>query len=90
MEYFVDYGYHGLFFISFLAATILPLSSELVLTTLLINGLAPEFLVLVATLGNVLGALTNYLLGLWASKAVIQKWLRMSDSEFAKAEGRFN
>ncbi len=90
MDLFIDYGYLGLFVISFLAATILPLSSELVLTSLLLNDLSPELLVIIATIGNVLGALTNYGLGFWASKAVVQKWLRMSEAEFEKAEGRFN
>lgn len=89
MEYFAELGYIGLFIAAFLAATILPLSSELVLTALLLNGLSPELLVIVATVGNVLGSLTNYGLGYWASKTVIQKWLRMSESEFVRAEERF-
>ena len=89
MEYFAELGCLGLFIASFLAATILPLSSELVLTALLLNGLSPEYLVIIATIGNVLGSLTNYGLGYWASKTVIQKWLRMSESEFVRAEERF-
>ena len=89
MEYFAELGYLGLFIASFLAATILPLSSELVLTALLLNGLSPEYLVIIATIGNVLGSLTNYGLGYWASKTVIQKWVRMSESEFVRAEERF-
>ena len=89
MEYFAELAYLGLFIAAFLAATILPLSSELVLTALLLNGLSPEYLVITATVGNVLGSLTNYGLGYWASKTVIQKWLRMSESEFVRAEERF-
>ncbi|MHC9510476.1 YqaA family protein [Kangiella sp. M94] len=89
MEYFAELGYIGLFIAAFLAATILPLSSELVLTALLLNGFSPELLVIVATIGNVLGSLTNYGLGYWASKTVIQKWLRMTESEFVRAEERF-
>ncbi|AOE49847.1 YqaA family protein [Kangiella sediminilitoris] len=89
MEFLVDFGYLGLFVAAFLAATILPLSSELVLTALLLNDLSPEMLVLVATVGNVLGSLTNYGLGYWASKGIIQKWLKMSEKEFVKAEERF-
>lgn len=89
MEYFAELGYIGLFIAAFLAATILPLSSELVLTALLLNDLSPELLVIVATVGNVLGSLTNYGLGYWASKTVIQKWLRMTESEFVLAEERF-
>ena len=89
MEYFAQFGYFGLFTAAFLAATILPLGSELVLGALLLGGLSPVGLVTVATVGNVLGSLTNYALGYWASKGVIQKWLKMSDEEFLKAEQRF-
>lgn len=89
MEFLVDFGYFGLFLAAFLAATILPLSSELVLTALLLNDLTPEMLILVATIGNVLGSLTNYGIGYWASKGIIQKWLKISEQEFVKAEERF-
>ena len=89
MEYFSELGYFGLFIASFLAATILPLSSEVVLTALLLNGLSPAVLVAVATIGNVLGSLTNYALGYWASLEVIKRWLRMSEQDFIKAEQRF-
>ncbi|MDH3256333.1 MAG: DedA family protein [Nitrospinota bacterium] len=89
MEYFAELGYIGLFVAAFLAATILPLSSEVVLSLLLLNGLSPVGLVSVATLGNVLGSLTNYGLGYWASLKVIKKWLKMSEEDFVRAERRF-
>ena len=89
MEYFSELGYFGLFIAAFLAATILPLSSEVVLSALLINGLSPAALITIATTGNVLGSLTNYALGYWASLGVIKKWLNMSEHEFIRAEQRF-
>ena len=89
MDYFIEFGYIGLFVASFLAATILPLSSEVVLTALLLNGFSPVNVVTVATIGNVLGSLTNYALGYWASLEVIKKWLKMSEKEFVRAEQRF-
>jgi membrane protein YqaA with SNARE-associated domain len=89
METFAELGYFGLFVAAFLAATILPLSSEVVLSILLFNGLSPIALVAVATVGNVLGSLTNYGLGYWASIAYIKKWLKMSEEEFVRAEQRF-
>ena len=89
MEYFSELGYIGLFISAFLAATILPLSSEVVLTALLLNGLSPFTLVIVATTGNVFGSLTNYALGYWASLGVIKKWLKMTEEEFVQAEQRF-
>ncbi|QFT53643.1 YqaA family protein [Microbulbifer sp. THAF38] len=85
----IELGVVGLFISAFLAATILPVSSEIILTTLLLNGLSPVTLVLVATVGNVAGSLVNYALGYWASLGVIKKWLRMSESEFVRAEQRF-
>ena len=90
MEYFTEFGYAGLFLASFLAATILPFSSEVVLSFLLLNNLNPTTLVLVATFGNVLGSLTNYAIGFWGSILVIKKIFRMSEDEYIKSEQRFN
>ena len=89
MDYFTELGYLGLFISSFLAATILPLSSEVVLSALLLNDLSPVTLVAVATTGNVLGSLTNYALGYWVSLELVKKWLKISDSQFVQAEQRF-
>ncbi|WP_414830445.1 YqaA family protein [Alteromonas sp. H39] len=89
MEALAQWGVPGLFISAFLAATILPLSSELVLSALLLSGQSPTALVLAATTGNVLGSLTNYALGLWAARPVVQKWLRMSDAAYEVAEQRF-
>ncbi|MEN8213304.1 MAG: YqaA family protein [Pseudomonadota bacterium] len=89
MELFSELGYFGLFIASFLAATILPFGSEVVLTILLLNGLNPVFLITVATLGNVLGAFTNYAIGYWGSNVVAQKLLKISEDELNHAEERF-
>ncbi|WNZ57115.1 YqaA family protein [Microbulbifer sp. MKSA007] len=89
MGYFLEFGFLGLFVSAFLAATILPLSSEIVMTGLLLQGLSPWALIIVATTGNVAGSLLNYALGYWASLGMIKKWLRMSEEEFVKAEQRF-
>lgn len=89
METFAELGYFGLFVAAFLAATILPLSSEVVLSALLLNGGSPVILVAVATVGNVLGSLTNYGLGYWAGPKVAKKWLKLSEEDFKRAEQRF-
>mgnify|MGYP001822747809 CR=1 FL=1 len=89
MEYFSELGYVGLFIAAFLAATILPLSSEIVLSSLLLSGLPPVSLVLIATTGNVLGSLVNYVLGYWASTELVKRWLKISEDEFVRAEKRF-
>lgn len=63
-------SYVGLFVLSFLAATVLPLSSEVALAALV--GLRGQLVapVLVATVGNVLGACTTYWLGRQAARTI--------------------
>lgn len=57
-------SYTALFFAALLAATLIPAQSEAVLVALLLAGNQPAWLlVLVATLGNVLGSTINWALG---------------------------
>ncbi len=58
-----EWGYFGLFIASFLSATIIPFSSELILTALLFSGSNPLACLLIASLGNSLGGITNYGIG---------------------------
>lgn len=88
MEFLADAGPAGLFVAAFLAATILPLSSEIVLGALLLGGQSPLVLVPVATAGNVLGSLVNYGLGYRASVGLVKKWPGLSGDEFLRAERR--
>jgi membrane protein YqaA with SNARE-associated domain len=55
--------YLTLFSLSFLAATLLPLGSEALLIYDVTQGYRPLFLWGVATFGNTLGSMLNYLLG---------------------------
>lgn len=74
---------------AFAAATVLPLSSEVVLGVLLLDGMDPIVLVGVATCGNVLGAFVNYGIGFWGSSFFARKVLRISADESSKALVRF-
>lgn len=74
----------SLFASSFLSATLLPGNSEVVLVAMLLSGVSqPWLLVVIATMGNSLGGLTNVILGRffplreksrWQEKAV--DWLK--------------
>jgi membrane protein YqaA with SNARE-associated domain len=56
--------YASLFLIAFAAATILPLQSELVVVGLLVAGKQPwPLIIAVATIGNILGSMMNWMLG---------------------------
>lgn len=68
-----------LFGSSFLSATLLPGSSEILLVTLLTAGSAPTaILLLSATLGNTLGGLTNVVIGRFLPELKPQRGLNMT------------
>jgi membrane protein YqaA with SNARE-associated domain len=59
---------YGLFASAFLAATVLPFSSEAVFAACLLAGIDPVTCIVVATAGNSLGGGTNLLLGRFSRK----------------------
>jgi membrane protein YqaA with SNARE-associated domain len=79
------HGLPALFFLSLLAATLLPMGSEWLLFTLILQGFLPVQVVVVATLGNVLGAFITYAIGIWGSEFFMRKILRVDKSQSAKA-----
>jgi membrane protein YqaA with SNARE-associated domain len=89
VEILAEYSYWGLFLASFLAATLLPLSSEVVLGVLLTQDFSPSAMVFVATSGNVLGSVVNYGLGILGTRMVLHKFFSRSDRETVRAEHRF-
>jgi membrane protein YqaA with SNARE-associated domain len=79
-------AYSGLFLAAFLAATILPAQSEAVLAGLLIAGQQPSLILLiVASVGNVLGSLTNWLLGRGIERFRHRSWFPASPGQLDKA-----
>jgi membrane protein YqaA with SNARE-associated domain len=83
-------AYGGLFISALLAATILPVSSELVLAGLLATrtGEVP-LLLAVATIGNTLGSVINWLIGRGIEKFRDRKWFPVSAEHYARAEAQF-
>ncbi len=83
-------SYLQLLTISFLAATILPLSSELVLSTMLLTDSFDKYLLLVvASFGNIFGSSVNWYLG---KKILIfkdKKWFPVNEKQIAKSEMYF-
>jgi membrane protein YqaA with SNARE-associated domain len=58
-----EIGYWGLFISSFLAATIIPVTSEALLILMLSMGYDPLISLTSATIGNTLGGWLNYIIG---------------------------
>ena len=78
--------YWGLFIVAFGAATILPLQSEWAVVGLLIDGNYPwEVVVIVASLGNILGSTVNWLLGRSFVQLQDKSWFPASGKNLARA-----
>ena len=83
--------YLSLFAISFLAATILPFSSELTLAGLMATSSYDNLLLLaVASLGNILGSVVNWILGFYSRNLSKKKWFPFKDEEIEKSSKWFN
>ena len=81
-------SYPALFLSAFGAATLLPLQSEAVLVALLLAGQHPLWaLLLVATLGNVLGSWVNWLLGRSIEHYRERRWFPVSPARLQQAQG---
>jgi len=83
--------YLSLFTISFLAATILPLSSELMLAGLIATSNYDNLLLLiVASFGNVLGSIINWILGFYSRNLTIKKWVPFKGKQIENSSRWFN
>ena len=83
-------SYFQLLIISFLAATILPLSSELVLSTMLLTDSFDKYLLLVvASFGNIFGSSVNWYLGKKILLFKDKKWFPVNEKQIAKSEMYF-
>ena len=79
--------YTGLFTVAFVAATVFPLQSEAALVALLLNGQQPVWaLVAVASVGNVLGSVVNWLLGRGIERFADRRWFPASPAALARAQ----
>ncbi|WP_189644553.1 YqaA family protein [Mesorhizobium sp. M9A.F.Ca.ET.002.03.1.2] len=79
-------AYGGLFLIAFAAATILPAQSEAALAGLLATGsFSPAMLVLVASIGNVLGSAVNWGLGRGVERFRDSPWFPLRPATLNRA-----
>lgn len=85
-----EWGLWGLFLASFLAATILPFSSEAVLGAMALGPWSTPSLFLVATVGNTLGGLTNYVIGRWVPNERLFRRLGIDASKAGRWRGTVN
>lgn len=79
-----EYGYWGLLLASFLAATVLPLSSEVVFAALIAARMDVWTCITFATVGNVLGGSTCYYLGRLGKTEWLEKWFKIKQEKVDK------
>jgi len=83
MDY-INLGYIGIFLAAFIASTLLPAPSELILILAIENNFNLYLAILVATLGNVLGSLTNYYIGYFSNSEKLIKKFKLNQNKIDK------
>ena len=82
--------YLSLFAVSFLAATILPFSSELTLAGLIATSDYDNLLLLIlASFGNVLGSVVNWALGSYSRNLTTKKWFPFKETQIERSSKWF-
>ena len=83
--------YSALFAAAFLSATIFPFQSEAVLFAMLVAEHYPWWaLILVASVGNILGSVVNWFLGRFLARFEGRRWFPVKRHQMAKAEGWYH
>lgn len=79
-------GYPGLFIVSFSAATLVPLGSEVFVALMAVSGYDPWIIFAVATAGNTLGSITNYYVGKMGATFLLSRYINVDFERRQKAE----
>ena len=82
-------GYSILFLSAFGAATILPFSSEIAFIAMLEQGYTPFWVWLVATAGNSLGAVVNWILGRYLTRFESKRWFPFKADSLHRSQAWF-
>ncbi len=90
MEILEQLGFFGLFIGSFLAATIIPFSSDVLLVGILVAGADPFVSLGVATAGNWLGGMTSYYIGRIGKWEWIEKWFKVSEEKLRRQKSKID
>lgn len=76
-----DAGLPALFLACFLAATVLPFSSEALLLAMALGSWGTVPLLLTASIGNTMGGLTNYGIGRWFPEGRLMRWFKVDPAK---------
>ena len=91
MDY-ISLGYFGIFIAAFIASTLFPAPSELIILVAFENNYSVYLVIIVATIGNVLGSLTNYYIGYFSSSQKLMSKFNLNTTKieyWAKKSGKY-
>jgi membrane protein YqaA with SNARE-associated domain len=89
IDFIFQFGYFGLFLISYLSATLLPLASEVFVLAMPRLGYNVWLITLSATAGSYLGSLTNYYVGRRGGDFILSRYMETKPKALARAERFF-
>ena len=82
-EILLGYGYYGMFAAAFLAGSFFPFSSEVIFTALSLAGLDVWSLVIYSSVGNTLGGMFNYGVGLLGREDWVYRLFKVKEQRMA-------
>jgi Predicted membrane protein len=87
-DFLFNYGYYSLFISALLAASLIPLSPE-ILIAMMVNTHNFWGILIVATVGSFIGSVTTYTLGYWGVQKILGKFEIISPENYEKGLRRF-
>lgn len=88
-DFALRFGYVGLFIVTFLGSSLLPIPSELVVVPMPSFGYNTWVVLLVATAGNTLGSLLNYYMGKKGTDFILARYITVPPEKVEQAKQIF-
>lgn len=86
VDFLINAGPAGMFVAAFLAGSVLPFSSELVMFGLMEAGSDPISLLIWGTLGNTLGGMVNYFIGTCGREEWITRYAKVAPEKLERGK----
>ena len=86
VQFLLNYGYVGMMVAAFMAGTVFPFNSELVMLGLAATGLDPWKLIIWGTIGNTAGGMTCYAMGLLGKIEWLVKYCHIKAERLEKVQ----
>lgn len=88
METFAEWGYIGLFAACFIAATLIPMASEIVLSLFILTNYDFTTSIIVASLGSWVGGMSSYYLGWLGRWDIVEKYSKLTKEKIKAYQSR--